>query len=144
MAKAVGEAARSVAEVAAAHKVSCPTTHRAFVAHAAAVLTEPEPSDTGFVDLASDQDLAGPARGDHRRIALAGPSPVRAGRGGQDDVVARAAALNDLHQDTLRLRIHTLVVVDEAAMVGTRDLRELLARPPRPVSRRCWSVTPTS
>ena len=36
-------AARSVAEVAAAHGVSWPTAHRAFVAHAEAVLTEPEP-----------------------------------------------------------------------------------------------------
>ena len=31
---AIGEAARSVAEVAASHQVSWPTAHRAFVAHA--------------------------------------------------------------------------------------------------------------
>jgi ATP-dependent exoDNAse (exonuclease V) alpha subunit len=38
-----------------------------------------------------------------------------------------AKALNDLRQDTLRLRVHALVVVDVAAVVGTTDLRELLA-----------------
>jgi transposase len=38
-AKAIGEAARSVAEVAAAHGVSWPTAHRAFVAHADEALT---------------------------------------------------------------------------------------------------------
>ncbi|MFD9663101.1 helix-turn-helix domain-containing protein [Rhodococcus sp. NPDC059968] len=38
---AVGDAARSVAEVAAAHGVSWPTAHRAFVEHAEALLTEP-------------------------------------------------------------------------------------------------------
>jgi hypothetical protein len=27
----------------------------------------------------------------------------------------------------MRLPVHTLVIVDEAAMVGTNDLRELLA-----------------
>ncbi len=90
---AVGEAARSVAEVAAAHSVSWPTAHRAFVAHAATVLTEPQPTtvlgidetrrgkprwelcaatrrwvrvdpwDTGFVDLAGDQGLLGQREG---------------------------------------------------------------------------------
>ena len=40
---AIGAAARSVAEVADAHGVSWPTAHRAFVAHAEAQLTEPEP-----------------------------------------------------------------------------------------------------
>jgi transposase len=37
---AIGDAARSVAEVAAAHGVSWPTAHRAFVAHAEAWLAE--------------------------------------------------------------------------------------------------------
>ena len=40
---AVGDAARAVAEVAEAHSVSWPTAHRAFVAHAEAQLSEPEP-----------------------------------------------------------------------------------------------------
>jgi hypothetical protein len=84
---AIGDAARSVAEVAASHGVSWPTAHRAFVAHAEALLGEPQPTpvlgvdetrrgkprwercaasgrwvrvdpwDTGFVDLAGDQGL---------------------------------------------------------------------------------------
>jgi transposase len=90
---AVGDAARSVAEVAAAHGVSWPTAHRAFVAHAEKVLAEPHPTpvlgidetrrgkprwerceatgrwvrvdpwDTGFVDLAGDQGLLGQREG---------------------------------------------------------------------------------
>jgi len=91
--KAIGDAARSVAEVAASHCVPWPTAHRAFVAHADEQLTEPEPSrvfgsdetrrgkprwkycdeeqrwvridpwDTGFVDLAGDQGLLGQREG---------------------------------------------------------------------------------
>jgi transposase len=90
---AIGDAARSVTEVATAHGVSWPTAHRAFVAHAEAVLTEPEPTrvlgidetrrgkprwehcpatgrwvrvdpwDTGFVDLTGDQGLLGQREG---------------------------------------------------------------------------------
>ena len=40
---AIGDAARSVSEVAAAHRVSWPTAHRAFIEHAEARLVEPEP-----------------------------------------------------------------------------------------------------
>jgi transposase len=50
MAKAVGEAARSVAEVAQAHAVSWSTAHRAFVAHAETVLTEPAPTAVLGID----------------------------------------------------------------------------------------------
>ena len=80
-------------EVAAAHGVSWPTAHRAFVAHAEEQLSEPEPMrvlgidetrrgkprweqcaetgrwvrvdpwDTGFVDLAGDQGLLGQREG---------------------------------------------------------------------------------
>ena len=88
---AIGDAARSVAEVAAAHGVSWPTAHRAFVAHADARLAEPAPTamigidetrrgkprwqycagrwvrvdpwDTGFVDLAGGQGLLGQREG---------------------------------------------------------------------------------
>ena len=90
---AIGDEARSVAEVAAGHGVSWPTAHRAFVAHAEAVLGEPQPTpvlgidetrrgkprwercaatgrwvrvdpwDTGFVDLAGDQGLLGQREG---------------------------------------------------------------------------------
>ncbi|MBV8347332.1 MAG: ISL3 family transposase [Mycolicibacterium sp.] len=93
MAKAVGDAARSVAEVAQAHGVSWSTAHRAFVAYAEALLSEPAPTpvlgidetrrgkprwercaqtgrwlrvdpyDTGFVDLAGDQGLLGQCEG---------------------------------------------------------------------------------
>ncbi|GBE68136.1 hypothetical protein MFM001_45980 [Mycobacterium sp. MFM001] len=40
---AIGDAGRAVCEVADAHGVSWPTAHRAFVAHAEALLVEPEP-----------------------------------------------------------------------------------------------------
>jgi len=90
---AIGEAARSVTEVAIAHGVSWPTAHRAFVAHAEELLGEPEPTrvlgidetrrgkprwehctetgrwvrvdpwDTGFVDLAGSQGLLGQREG---------------------------------------------------------------------------------
>ena len=93
MGTAIGEAARSVAEVADAHAVSWPTAHRAFVAHANEQLKEPQPTpvlgidetrrgkprwqrctetgrwvrvdpwDTGFVDLAGAQGLLGQAEG---------------------------------------------------------------------------------
>ncbi|WP_255606089.1 ISL3 family transposase [Mycolicibacterium xanthum] len=100
MAEAIGEAARSVAEVAASHAVSWPTAHAAFVAHAEAVLREPapvrvlgidetrrgkprwrhctdtaswvrvDPWDTGFVDLAGDQGLLGQREGRSRAAVI--------------------------------------------------------------------------
>jgi transposase len=90
---AIGDAARSVSEVADSHGVSWPTAHRAFVAHAEALLAEPQPTwllgidetrrgkprwgrctetgrwvrvdpwDTGFVDLAGEQRLLGQREG---------------------------------------------------------------------------------
>lgn len=90
---AIGDAGRAVAEVADAYAVSWPTAHRAFVAHAEALLVEPEPVrvlgidetrrgkprwercpatqrwvridpwDTGLVDLAGDQGLLGQREG---------------------------------------------------------------------------------
>ena len=90
---AVGDAARSVIEVAAAHGVSWPTAHRAFMAHAEKLLVEPAPTrvlgidetrrgkprweycgeaqrwvrvdpwDTGFVDLDGAQGLLGQRTG---------------------------------------------------------------------------------
>ena len=47
---AIGDAARSVTEVAAAHGVSWPTAHRAFAAHADALLGEPEPTPVLGID----------------------------------------------------------------------------------------------
>jgi transposase len=93
MASAVGDACRSVAEVAESFGVSWPTAHKAFVAEAEKVLTEPAPTpvlgidetrrgrprwrfdpvlakwcrvdpyDTGFVDLHGSQGLLGLAEG---------------------------------------------------------------------------------
>jgi transposase len=93
MGAAIGDAARSVSEVADAHGVSWPTAHRAFIAHAEALLAEPQPTpllgidetrrgkprwqrctetgrwvrvdpwDTGFVDLAGEQGLLGQREG---------------------------------------------------------------------------------
>lgn len=90
---AIGDAARSVAEVADAHGVSWPTAHRAFMSHADEQLQEPQPTpilgidetrrgkprwqrhsetgrweridpwDTGFVDLTGDQGLLGQTQG---------------------------------------------------------------------------------
>ena len=89
----VGEAARSVSEVAASVGVSWPTAHAAFIEHASKVLSTPKPVrvlgidetrrgkprwtrdvdgrrwvrvdpwDTGFVDLSSDQGLLGQVEG---------------------------------------------------------------------------------
>jgi hypothetical protein len=44
MGAAVGDAARSVAEVAASLGMAWPTVHAAFVEHAQALLTAPEPT----------------------------------------------------------------------------------------------------
>jgi len=93
MGVAVGDAARSVAEVAGAFAVSWPTAHASFVEHADALLTSPEPTrvlgidetrrgkprwvrdsdtgpwlridpyDTGFVDLDGSQGLLGQREG---------------------------------------------------------------------------------
>ncbi|BDB63522.1 ISL3 family transposase [Rhodococcus sp. RDE2] len=90
---AIGDAARSVVEVATAHGVSWPTAHRAFVEHAQQLLAEPEPVralgidetrrgkprwercektdtwvrvdpwDTGFVDLSGRQGMLGQREG---------------------------------------------------------------------------------
>ena len=91
--RCVGDAARSVVEVADGAGVSWPTAHAAFVAHAESVLGDPapvtvlgidetrrgkprwtrdqvsgrwvrtDPWDTGFVDLAGDQGLLGQVEG---------------------------------------------------------------------------------
>jgi transposase len=97
MAEAVGDANRSVSEVAASHGVTWPTTHRSFVAVADAALGEPAPTrvlgidetrrgrprweqdpdtgkwvlvdrwHTGFVDLAGDGGLLGQVVGRRAR-----------------------------------------------------------------------------
>ena len=91
--RSIGEAARSVTEVAAGAGVSWPTAHAAFAAHADEVLTDPKPVlvlgidetrrgkprwtrdaadrswlrtdpwDTGFVDLGGTHQLCSPSAG---------------------------------------------------------------------------------
>jgi transposase len=93
MGVAIGDAARSVSEVATAFALSWPTAHAAFVEHAEDLLADPAPTtvlgidetrrgkprwvrdgvadkwrrvdpyDTGFVDLAGDQGLLGQREG---------------------------------------------------------------------------------
>jgi transposase len=124
---AIGDAARSVSEVAETHGVSWPTAHRAFVDHATTRLAEPEPVavlgidetrrgkprweyrtdvgrwvrvdpwDTGFVDLAGDQ----------------GPLGQREGRTG-------AAVIDWLRERTPAFReAITYVAIDPAAVYAT-------------------------
>jgi transposase len=50
MGAAIGDAARSVAEVATAFAMSWPTAHAAFVEHAARLLTKPEPTTVLGID----------------------------------------------------------------------------------------------
>ena len=91
--RSIGDAARSVVEVASGAGVSWPTAHAAFITHAEALLGDPapvavlgidetrrgrprwtrdkvsgrwvrtDPWDTGFVDLAGDQGLLGQVEG---------------------------------------------------------------------------------
>lgn len=65
---AIGDAGRAVAEVADAHGVSWPTAHRAFVAHASALLTEP----TSVRVIGIDETRRGKLR--WRRCAIPGRS----------------------------------------------------------------------
>ena len=67
----------------------------------------------------------------NRRVLVLAPTgqavdvAVREGAG--DTGMTIAKALKDLRESRLRLHPNTLVIVDEAAMVGTSELRELLA-----------------
>jgi conjugative relaxase-like TrwC/TraI family protein len=67
----------------------------------------------------------------NRRVLVLAPTgqavdvAVREGAG--DEGLTIAKALKDLRDGKLRLPVRTVVIVDEAAMVGTNDLRELLA-----------------
>ena len=66
-----------------------------------------------------------------RRVLVPAPTgqavdvAVREGAGDEGHTIAKA--LKDLREGTLRLPVHALAIVDESAMVGTNDLRELLA-----------------
>ena len=68
---------------------------------------------------------------------------VREGAGDQGYTIAKALQL--LRDNQLELGPHTLVVVDEAAMVGTGDLRRTADRHHRrPAPKPSWSATPIS
>ena len=58
---------------------------------------------------------------------------VREGAGDQGYTIAKALQL--VRDNQLELNRQTLVIVDEAAMVGTGDLRQLLMPPPQPAPR---------
>jgi conjugative relaxase-like TrwC/TraI family protein len=66
----------------------------------------------------------------HRTVIVLAPTgkavdvAIREGAGDQGYTIAKALHL--LHDNQLDLGHHTLVIVDEAAMVGTADLRQLL------------------
>jgi ATP-dependent exoDNAse (exonuclease V) alpha subunit len=67
----------------------------------------------------------------NRRVLVLAPTghavDVAVRQGAGDTGMTIAKALNDLRESRLRLHPNTLVIVDEAAMVGTSELRELLA-----------------
>ena len=65
---AIGDACRSVAEVSEAFGVSWPTAHAAFVEHAEALLSAPQPTAV----LGIDETLPR-KRGDPQRQAPLGP-----------------------------------------------------------------------
>jgi conjugative relaxase-like TrwC/TraI family protein len=64
--------------------------------------------------------------------------------GAGDTGMTIAKALQSLRDNTLELKRPTLVIVDEAGMVGTDDLRQLLTAITRAGVRPSWSVTPTN
>ena len=82
-----------------------------------------------------------------RRVLVLAPTgqavdvAVREGAG--DNGMTIAKALEDLRGGRLGLP-HTLVVVDEAAMVATSELRQLLAATTAAGVKTVWSATPTS
>jgi len=95
-------------------------------------LVQPLAAPAGAGKTTSLRALRAPAHDYYRRrVLVLAPTgravdvAVREGAG--DDGFTVATALKNLREGTLRLPIHPLVVVDEAAMMGTNDLRELLA-----------------
>lgn len=94
-------------------------------------LVQPLQAPAGAGKTTSMRALHAAARYDQRRVVVLAPTgqavdvAVREGAGEVGYTVAKA--LNSLRDGTLRLDTRTIVVVDEAAMVGTPELRELLA-----------------
>lgn len=94
-------------------------------------LVQPLAAPAGAGKTTSMRALHAAANYDARCVVVLAPTgqavdvAVREGAGDVGYTVAKA--LNSLREGTLRLDTRTIVVVDEAAMVGTPELRELLA-----------------
>ncbi|MGC5249680.1 helix-turn-helix domain-containing protein, partial [Gordonia sp. DT219] len=84
--RSIGEAARSVVEVAAAAGVSWPTAHTAFVEHAKTVLTDPEPVRV----LGIDETRRGKPRWTRDKDGAAGYAWTRGTPGSSISVAIRA------------------------------------------------------
>jgi hypothetical protein len=93
-------------------------------------LVQPLSAPAGAGKTTSMRALVGAAHRSNRRVLLLAPTgkavdvAVREGAGDTGYTVAQA--LKSLQDGTLQLGRQTVVVVDEAAMVGTDDLRQLL------------------
>ena len=93
-------------------------------------LVQPLSAPAGAGKTTSMRALAECARRSNRRVLVLAPTgkavdvAVREGAGDAGYTVAKA--LKSLRDETLRLDHLTVVVVDEAGMVGTDDLRQLL------------------
>ena len=93
-------------------------------------LVQPLSAPAGAGKTTSMRALAECARRSNRRVLVLAPTgkavdvAVREGAGDAGYTVAKA--LKSLRDETLRLNHLTVVVVDEAGMVGTDDLRQLL------------------
>ena len=97
---------------------------------AAPWLVCPVSAPAGAGKTTSMRALVAAAHRSRRHVPLVAPTgkavdvAIREGAGDTGHTVAKA--LKSLHDDTLRLDRRTVVVVDEAGMVGTDDLRQLL------------------
>ena len=80
---AIGDAARSVSEVATAHGVSWPTAHRAFVEHADHLLAEPTPVRVLGIDESPEDFVQG---GTPTDAGSPGGSTARTSRGGYGSI----------------------------------------------------------
>ena len=93
-------------------------------------LVQPVSAPAGAGKTTSMRALAAVAHRSRRRVLVLAPTgkavdvAVREGAGDAGYTVAKA--LKSLRDETLRLDRQTVVVVDEAGMVGTDDLRQLL------------------
>jgi conjugative relaxase-like TrwC/TraI family protein len=94
-------------------------------------LVQPLTAPAGAGKTTSMRALRAAVRRRHGSVLVLAPTgkavdvAIREGAGDEGYTIAKALQL--LRDNRLGLAPHTLVVVDEAAMVGTRDLRDLLA-----------------